>query len=669
MTEQRRLTKQTTAKYYIKKHLSDWFIKTSLTAILAAITTIGFGQVTLPKVFSDHMVLQRNTDIPVWGNAAPKTEISIQFAERRTSTITDAEGKWMVKLPRMQAGGPYKLEVFEGKKPFPVVQFEDILIGDVWVASGQSNMEWQVQQAMNAETEIKNAHFPSIRLFNVAHDKQLTPQEDIAGGTWAVCDTSSVKEASAVAYFFARQLNTEMNVPIGILQSTWGGTPVEAWTSREMSLSSPITREHILMNDSLTTDHFVKDSLDLIRFWDIVYNPKNKTDKTIPKKNLDDSDWDELNMPSTFKDWNIPPYEGMVWFRKTVALPDNMRGKELTINLGHPEMNYSLYFNGTEICKTVWNANKTHHYSLPAKLTKSGKCVIAVRMAVLWGGGGFNPPAENMYITDGENKISLTGAWKYKKDLEPTIPKIYNYHQYPNVLYNGMINPIIPYGIKGFIWYQGENNAEAGYDYRTLFPMMINDWRVRWQQGYLPFLYVQLANYMKTSPEPSESDWAALREAQTMTLTQPNTGMACIIDLGEADNIHPTNKQEVGRRLALLAEKLVYNKNVQASGPLYKGYTVEGNQIRVHFTETGSGLSTRDGLPLKGFAIAGSDHKFYWANAVIDGNDVVVSTDKVTNPVAVRYAWADNPECNLINQEGLPAIPFRSDSNRKDKEQ
>jgi sialate O-acetylesterase len=255
----------------------------------------------------------------------------------------------------------------------------------------------------------------------------------------------------------------------------------------------------------------------------------------------------------------------------------------------------------------------------------------------------------------------LAGSWLYNKDLEPAMPKIHNYQYYPTVLFNAMINPVVHYGIKGFIWYQGEANTWEAYNYRKLFPMMISDWRQRWQQGNLPFLYVQLANFQKAKPLPSESDWAGLREAQTLTLSQPNTGMACIIDIGEADNIHPANKQEVARRLALNANKLVYKQNCIASGPLYKSMRKEGNRVHIGFINTASGLSTKDGKEVTGFAIAGKDKQFYWAKAIIRGNEVVVYADSVSEPEAVRYAWADNPQCNLVNSEGLPAIPFRTD--------
>ncbi len=638
------------------------FMRFALTLSLLIAHSLVFGQVRLPKVFSDHMVLQRGRNIPVWGTAQPGKQVSVEFGGHKIKATTGQDGKWMVHLPQMQAGGPYLMQVSEEDKTKPVILFKDVLIGDVWLASGQSNMEWQVQQAMNAETEIKNAHSPNIRFFNVPHNKTTNVQSDVLGGSWQAIDSTTVKTASAVAYFFARELQADLKVPIGILQSTWGGTPVEAWTSREQLLSSPLTQRTVLQNDSVTEKHFIKDSLDLVRFWDIVNNPKNKTDKTIPNPKFNDAKWPELMMPATLKDLNMPGYEGMMWLRKTINLPQNIAGKEVTLHLGHPEMNYSVYFNGKEIAKNVWNANPTHHYRLPANLVKQGKNVIGVRMAFLWSGGGFNPPAEEMYLTDGVSKVSLAGGWKYQRDLEPTLPTIKNYYQYPTYLYNAMIHPVVPYGINGVIWYQGENNVYVPGDYRTLFPMMINDWRIRWQQGYFPFLYVQLANYMKQQPEPSQSNWATLREAQTLALAQPNTGMASIIDLGEADNIHPKNKQEVGQRLALVAKKLVYKMPIQASGPMYQSHQVEGNQIRIQFTETGSGLATRGNEKLTGFAIAGSDQKFYWADAVINGSTVKVSSEKVKNPVAVRYAWADNPACNLINKEGLPAIPFRTDN-------
>ncbi len=620
------------------------------------------AQIKLPKVFGDSMVLQRELKIPVWGNATPGTLITAEMGNAKTSAKADQEGKWMVHLPKFKAGGPYTLKIYEKERPGEGILLRGILIGDVWLASGQSNMEWQVQQAKDARAEIANANFPQIRFLVVDHSNQIKPQSDISSGKWKVCYPENVKELSAVAYFFARKIHGDQNVPVGIIQSTWGGTKIEPWTSRDMLLTSPITRTKTLSVDTLHFDRkdFVRDSLNQIRFWEIVYNPQNNADKIFSAPDYKDSDWTNIGMPNVLKEFGIGNYEGMVWLRKKISLTESFAGKDITINLGHPEMNYSLYFNGKEICKNIWYSNPTHSYTIPAGLVQLGENTIAVRIAMLWAGGGLNP-ANDIYITDGSSKITLAGNWLYKKDLETAIPKMPNYQGKPTVLFNSMINPLIPYGIKGFLWYQGESNAEDAYKYRKLFPMLIADWRQHWQQGNLPFLYVQLANYMQRKPLPSESEWAELREAQTLTLSQPNTGMACTIDIGEAGSVHPINKQEVGRRLALIANKLVYQQNGVVSGPMCKNFKPDGNRIRISFNHTAAGLSTKDGNEVKGFAIAGSDKQFYWAKAVIEGDEVIVYSDKVEKPVAVRYAWADNPDCNLVNSEGLPAVPFRTD--------
>ncbi len=638
--------------------------KRTLLALLTVLLSIAsHAQIRLPKVFGDNMVMQRGIQIPVWGNSTPGAQIIAKLGDIQTTTRADKEGKWKVKFPVFKAGGPYELEIAESGKANSKIRLNGILIGDVWLASGQSNMEWQIQQANDARMEIANANFPQIRFLVVEHDKQIKPQADIHAGKWKVCDSANVKEWSAVAYYFARKIHVDEKVPVGIIQSTWGGTPVEAWTSREMLLASPITKEKTLSNDTLRFDKndLLTDSLNWIRIWDIVNNPQNNTVKTVTAIDYNDTGWTPVEMPKLIKNFGIDYHEGIMWLRRKITLPDSFNQKDLTIDLGHPESNYSLYFNGEEICKGIWGANTSHSYTIPARLVQHGENTIAVRIAVLWGGGGLNPPAEDIYITDGASKISLAGKWLYKKDIEPAFPKILNYQYYPTVLFNAMINPVIPYGVKGFIWYQGEANAQAAYDYRKLFPMLITDWRQRWQQGNIPFLFVQLANYMRTKPLPSESEWAELREAQTLTLSLPNTGMACAIDIGEANDIHPKNKQEVGRRLALIANKIVYNQNVVACGPIYKSYKKEGNRIRITFSNIASGLSTKDGKEVTGLAIAGQDKQFYWAKAIIEGNELVVYSDKVADPVAVRYAWADNPECNLINSERLPAIPFRTD--------
>ncbi|WP_232373214.1 sialate O-acetylesterase [Pinibacter aurantiacus] len=615
-------------------------------------------------MFGNDMVLQRDIPIPVWGNAKPNATVMVKLANVQSATRANKEGKWFLKLPKLKAGGPYTLSIVENGEQQSKLELSNILIGDVWLASGQSNMEMQVQQSKDAKTEIANANYPNIRLLMVEHDKKLSPQTDIHAGNWKVCDTNNVKDWSAVAYFFARKIHRDQNVPVGIIQSTWGGTPVEAWTSRKMLLSSPVTKERTLGNDTLRVDQFdyATDSLNWVHIWNLVYNPQNNADKIIPARDYNDADWTTVEMPGVLKDFGIGSYDGMIWLRKKIILPESLSRKEVVINLGHPEMNYSLYFNGEEICKNIWNSNATHSFTIPARLAQQGENTIAVRVAMLWGGGGLNPPSEDLYITDGVSKISLAGKWVYKKDLETAFPKILNYQYRPTVLFNAMIHPLIPYGIKGFIWYQGESNAWEAYNYRTMFPMLINDWRQRWQQGNVPFLFVQLANFMKTKSLPSESEWAELREAQSMTLSLSNTAMASAIDVGESNDIHPKNKQEVGRRLALEAEKIAYKQNIVSTGPVIKSTRITGNTITIDFGNAGTGLTTKDAQPVMGFAIAGDDKKFYWADATIKGNSVIVHSKNVLKPIAIRYGWADNPACNLTNKEGLPAVPFRTDS-------
>jgi len=629
--------------------------------LLFSIQVQAYAQVTLAKVFGDNMVLQRGIKIPIWGKSTPGANINATLGEIRVKATANRQGEWKVFFPAFKAGGPYKLSISESGRPGSGIELQGILIGDVWLASGQSNMEWSVKQAQDAVNEIAKADFPKIRLFQVAHVKKLRPQEDVADGKWKICSPENVAQFSAVGYYFAKKIHLDQGVPIGVIQSTWGGTPIEAWTSREKLLSSPTTKAKTMANDTLTEQHFVKDSLDQARSWDILYHPYQNADKKIPQPGYNDAGWPVIEMPKLIKDFGIGPYEGLIWMRKKITLPETFSKANLTLYIGRPDVNYSLYFNGTEICKTVWNTNPGQHYAIPIKILKKGENTITLRLAMLWGIGGLNPPADEMYITNGKARISLAGTWKYQKDLEPAMAKNRNYQYYPSLLFNSMINPLIPYGIKGFLWYQGEANDTAAYNYRKLFPMLIKDWRERWKQGNLPFLYVQLPNFKQIQPLPSESEWAELREAQALTLSLPNTAMACTIDIGEADNIHPGNKQEVARRLALAANKLVYKQDNIASGPLLKSFSKEGGRMRIRFTNAGNGLISKDAKALTGFAVAGEDRRFHWAEARIEGNEVVVYSEKVPHPVAVRYAWADHPLCNLVNSEGLQANPFRTD--------
>ena len=638
-------------------------MRSKLLSVLLIIPFFTSGQLWLPRIFGNGMILQRDMPVPVCGKAYPGDTIIIRFKGYKNRTIADLGGQWKVFLPSQPAGGPYQLDISENGKYPDLKKFINILLGDVWFASGQSNMELKVSEAANAKVEISQANYLDIRFFVVPHKMNFHTENEVSGGSWNNCDSLHVANYSAVAYYFARKIYSEKGIPVGVIQSTWGGSPVEAWTSREMLLSSAITRDRVLADDSITTRHFIRDSLNLIRFWDIVYHPQNETDKSIPLPDYNDKNWKTLQMPSVIRNWKIYPFEGIVWLRKSIVLQKKFLDNSISIHLGHPEMNYSLYVNGKELARTIWNAAKNHTYKLPAHLLHEGENVIALRMSVLWGGGGLNPPAKNIYLANEKDTVSLSGQWKYNEQLEPVVPKIKNYQYYPDFLYNCMVKPVIPYALKGFIWYQGEANDTLAYHYQTLFPMLINDWRIRWQQGYLPFLFVQLPNYRKQQPTPVESEWAELREAQSMALSLPETGMACTIDLGEVGSIHPLNKQEVGLRLALEALRKVYGESQVSSSPRFQQLKIKKNKIYLYINQ--SGMTTSDHQVPRGLSMAGSDKKFYWARAIINDNEIIVWSEKVAHPEAVRYDWADNPDGNIINSSGLPLVPFRTDKWKK----
>jgi sialate O-acetylesterase len=472
----------------------------TLLFLLNVLGESGKSQVKLPPFFKNKMVLQKGIKIPVWGWASPGEKVTVSLDKNSVTTRTGKDGKWKISLPEMNYGGPYKMTV-KGKN---LLVFENILIGDVWLCSGQSNMGFRVVEGKNAKAEITAANYPSIRLFTVKRKMAKVPLIEMEEANWQECSPETVGDFSAVGYFFGRNLYEHLKVPVGLINSSWGGTNVETWTSPEMTAKDP----------------------------------------------------------------------------------------ELVVKL------------------------------------------------------------DKLKSVDLNGATGINGA-------------IIGPNNYPTLLYNGMINPLVPFGIKGVIWYQGEANAGNAQQYKQRFPNMITDWRTKWNQGNFPFLFVQLANYMNPVNEPSEATWAELREAQTQTLGLDNTGMATTIDIGDSANIHPTDKQTVGYRLSLSARKVAYGEDIVYSGPAYHEMRIEGNRVYITFDQVGSGLKAKDKYGyLKGFTVAGQDHKFKWAMGIVtDKNTVMVICRTIENPVAVRYAWANNPDdVNLYNQEGLPAIPFRTDS-------
>lgn len=615
------------------------------------------------RIFSSNMVLQQGQENPIWGWADKGEKITIAFAGKTISLKANKSGKWSTKLPSLDYGGPYEMTI-KGKNS---IHFDNILIGEVWVCSGQSNMEFRLNSAIHAKDEIAAANLPNIRLFTVAQKVSQTPVEDLDNGEWLVCTPSNAPAFSAVGFFFGRYLNQELKVPVGLIHTSWGGTVAETWSSKQTIENDPDFKGKL---QELA-------GFDMIKYRELRIVALKAVLKDIPTKDaglvngiavyadqtLNDGDWANINPTKIWEENGYLSIDGIGWYRKTIELTAEQAKKANEIHLGTIDDNEITWINGVKIGSTK-SYNEKRVYPIPANTLKPGKNVIAIRVEDTGGGGGLFGDAADKYLQVGDKQISLADQWKFKISEALVGSLEIGPNDYPTLLFNGMLNPIIPYGIKGAIWYQGESNADRAKQYQRVFPEMINDWRTHWNQKELSFYFVSLANYMEPTAQPSESQWAELREAQTKTLSLPKTGMALAIDLGVADNIHPTNKQDVGKRLALSALKTTYGKDIVYSGPMYQSVKFDGNKATVSFTETGSGLISKDKYGyVNCFSIAGADHKFVWAKATISGNNtVVVSSDLVKNPVAVRFSWANNPDdLNLYNKEGLPTNPFRTD--------
>ncbi len=622
------------------------------------------AEVKLPRIFSSNMVLQQGIENPVWGWADKGEQITVTFNDKTVRTKTSKEGKWSVKLPVQEYGGPYTLTV-KGKN---TVVFDNILIGEVWVCSGQSNMEFHVEQSINAENEIAAANFPKIRLFTVPKTVAQFPNDDISNGEWEECSPETVPDFSAVGYFFGRDIFQELNVPIGLIHTSWGGTVAETWSSAETISKDPDLKEKLTELQQMDLSKYKEEKMAQI---------KKILGGEVPDKDLglengkavwaatdfNDSNWKTIKTPIYWEQQGYTDIDGIGWYRKEIILNEAQSNANATLHLGKIDDSDITFVNGIEIGKT--NAyNKERVYEIDSKILKAGKNIIAVRVDDTGGNGGIYGDTKEQYLTVGKEKMDISGNWKFKISKATVGTLNIGPNSYPTLLFNGMINPILPYGIKGAIWYQGESNADRAKQYQRVFPDMIKDWRTHWNQGDFPFIFVSLANFNPPVETPGESNWAELREAQTKTLSLPNTGMALAIDIGEANDIHPKNKQDVGKRLALNALKIAYNKDIVYSGPMYKSVEFKDGKAFITFSETGSGLKAKDKYGyLKGFTIAGTDKKFKWAKAeIIDNKTVVVYSDEVKDPKSVRYGWANNPDdVNLYNEEGLPANPFRTD--------
>jgi len=649
-------------------HTSKW-TATLILLVCAAITT---AAVRLPAILADQMVLQRNTYVPIWGWADPGEKIAVNGSwpeAQEAQSTASTTGKWLTLIKTPNAGGPYVLTI----KGNNTIILNDILIGEVWVCAGQSNMKlsldgfWADPVMQNT---IETADFPTIREFFVPRIVSVHPEADCKG-QWQTCTPQTAGAFSAVAFYFGRELNQKLNIPIGLINASWGGTPAEAWTSKETLLGFDTFRNTVERLKTPTSNPSDDETYKkAVQEWKQKISDMDPGTKALwQNPAFDDSDWKTMKLPSPWTGTELSKIDGIIWFRRTVELPPSWASNDLELHLGLIDDIDTVWVNDIEVGTTLaWMNSRI--YTIPASILRDGANTIAIRVIdPRRGEGGFTSKPEEMRIgpigTDTKTCVSVAGIWKYKFSYPTPIPSIpmseaekkCNQNT-PAAIYNGMIHSLIPFRIAGAIWYQGESNCYDPILYRTLFPAMITDWRNQWKQGDFPFYYVQIAPYEYGDKVYSQ----AIREAQLMILDKvPNTGMAVLMDIGEITDIHPRNKTDVGKRLALWALANTYDrKDIVYSGPLYKGMTIEQNKVRISFNYTDGGLMAKDG-PLTDFMIAEQDHVFIPAKAVIEGDTIVVSSSDIQNPVAVRYAWSNWARPNLFNSAGLPASSFRTD--------
>ncbi|MBK8945970.1 MAG: sialate O-acetylesterase [Ignavibacteriae bacterium] len=628
-------------------------------------TNLIFPQVKLPKLISDGMILQRDVEVKVWGWASANENIEINFLDKNFKTVADENGNWEIVIPKQQAGGPYELKISAKNS----ILVKDILFGDVWVCSGQSNMEFPMKRvSWNYPGEIENSENNFIREFAVPQKYNFkVAEKDFSHGSWKSANLENIPNFSAVAYFFAKKIYEKYKIPVGIINASLGGSRIESWMSEDALQKFPHHLNEALM---FRDDNLIKkiEDSDIARSnaWYNLLRQKDegyKDQKNIwYKTNLEISDWKKMNVPGYWADTEIGKVNGVVWFKKNVNIPLELVGKYAKLILGRIVDADSVFVNGKYV-GSVGYQYPPRRYEIPKDILNAGENEITIRVISNAGMGGF--VLDKDYEIEFDNtSISLEGEWNYKLGaIMPELGSQTFIRWKPMGLYNSMISPLHNYKIKGFAWYQGESNTWNPSEYSNLLSTMISDWRTKWSNNNLPFIVIQLPNFMEEKNEPSESSWAAFREVQLDALKIPNTGLVVTIDLGEWNDIHPLNKKDVGERLFQSAEKIAYkNNSVINSGPIYKSMKIEGNKIILTFDNIGDRLISKNHEELKEFAICGNDKKFIWAHAKIENDKVIVWNDNIKNPVAVRYAWADNPsKANLYNSAGLPASPFRTD--------
>ena len=626
--------------------------------IIISLSGTVYATVKLPRLISDGMVLQCEMPLQIWGWADPSEKVNVEFLGKTYKTKADKQGNWRLELPAHPAGGPFDMKIND-------ILIQNILFGDVWLCSGQSNMELWIRRVTDLYAdEIKQINNTNIRLFRSTERKDFeTAQPDYKDGSWLPATPDNIMGFSAVAYFFADYLYKKYNIPIGLISTAIGGSPAESWLSETYAkkyLDEWLAKQARI--DSIRLKHKFQEGNEAHYSW---FEELSRNDPGVSrwsKNDVDISDWPSISLPGYWNEKGVDLKFGSIWFYREFDIPDSIVNKKAILRLGRIIDSDSAWVNGTFV-GTISYQYPPRIYTIPAGVLKPGKNKLMVRVISQGDKGGFveEKPYE---IRIGSQIIDLTGEWKYHTGaaLKPFVdmgPLQFR----PGGLFNGLISPALNYRIKGVIWYQGESNTGRAREYKQLFGNLITDWRTQFNEPEMPFIYVQLPNQGKPNKQPVESGWAELRDAQRRVLELPNTGMAVTYDIGEWNDIHPLNKKEVGRRLALEAERIAYHDStIVSSGPLYESMKISGNSIILTFSSTGSGLYANS--LLEGFQISGEDGHFVWANAVVlSKNEVKVWSENVSKPTAVRYAWEDNPaDANLKNKDGLPASPFTTSS-------
>lgn len=631
---------------------------------LFATTLTTMAQISPARMFSSHMVLQRDTIVTIWGTAIPHQTIALTFDNTTLQTNPDSDGKWQFQIGPYPAGGPYTIMLKQGSEQ---ILFNDILFGEVWLCGGQSNMEYAVNAFEWAEEEKIQATTNFIRFINIPNDMDEVPRDTLLACEWEIATGETLGHLSATAYFFGKNLHDSLSVPIGLISDNWSGTALEPWMSLEALQPFPQFDEIYSELSADPKPHRVieEEFQEYKKTWAPKYYYKGVGfDEKWYDTITDYSSWNSIQLPQWWEtaDLGLEDFDGAVWFEKTFDLPEGFSEPNYFMDLNLINDYDIVWVNGHKIGETYGDQN-WRHYWVPAEYLQKKNNILTIRVFDIGGYGGLN--FHPLWITD-----ALRGNWVCKagSPINPEtfpIPRIVNKSPFghPTVLYNAMIHPLKEFTFKGVIWYQGESNAGRGYEYRELFPAMINNWRAVFKNPVMPFYYVQLANMDPETKAPQESDWAELRESQLLTLQTPHTGMAVIIDLGEAYNIHPQNKQEVGRRLAILALQKTYGYDIIAESPVFLSNQLDGHKIVIRFTNSSNLISTGKHGNINGFTIAGTDSIFHPVKARLSkNNEVTLTVPKRVQPIAIRYLWAKNPgEINLYNEEKLPVAPFRTD--------